>query len=172
MNSDIERGIMRKDLKSILSIYKLPGLLLTLVAIPWINNLLWFHSHTLPFMGMAILFCLPICTPYVAFRLFRLLNTNRPLIASITATKAGTTPTTRGELMFYRRFVPLAFAIYLILLYPLSHLAVASVNLGRPKAVQWSPYTFYRMITFPVSLALPAYGQSLWPPLSAFPPIE
>ncbi len=156
--------------KRIISIYKFPVILLLMIMIPRVNNLLWFHPHVLPFVGMTLIMLLPLCTPYVILRLFYCLRAEKAFI-----TLDETNLTEKGK-RAYRRFGTISFVLYLILLFPLSHLAVASVNWGRAENLRWSPTIFYKVITFPIGPLLPPYRNSsserLWPLLESFPPSE
>jgi hypothetical protein len=130
-------------MNKLLRVYRLPAILLFLLALPGVNSLLWFNPHGLPLVGLVLVNCLPLCTIYVLFCLARL---HRSLAKESSA--AG----------FWRQAL-LSLVIYLVLLVPISFLTVTSLNLGKGAgSLRWDSVVFYKVTTFPIGLALPPYG--------------
>jgi len=130
-------------MNKLLRIYRLPAILLLLLAIPGVNSLLWFNPHGLPLVGLVLVNCLPLCTIYVLISLTRL---HYSLIR-------------QGCAGGFWRHELLSLAIYLAVLFPISFLTVVSLNWGKAdSALRWDPIVFYKVTTFPIGLALPPYG--------------
>jgi len=120
--------------KELLSIFTFPFGMLLLALVPLINCFV-FSGH-----GGPGPFILPFCTPYVFLRFSMLMLHESPI---------------RN---FHLKVGTLALVAYIALLYPLSSLAVYSINACTHMELQTS--SFYKLIAFPVGLAVPPYGEA------------
>ena len=66
---------MNRNGKDLLEIYKYPGIALVLIMVPGVNQL-YFDQHSLLtlILGMFLVYCLPLCTPYILFGPLRLMR--------------------------------------------------------------------------------------------------
>ena len=125
---------MDRKAKELLSIFTFPFGMLLLALFPGMNCFV-YSGH-----GGLGWFILPFSTPYVLVR-FSMLMLHEPPIRN-----------------FHLKFGALALVAYIGLLYPLSSLAVYSINACTHMELQTS--SFYKLITFPIGLAVPPYGEA------------
>ena len=125
-----------------LRVYKMPAILLALLAIPGVNNHVWFNPHGLAIVGLVLVNCLPLCTIYVLVSLVR----------RYLAVPAD------GRTKLLKQAIG-SLVLYLVLLIPASFIITASLNWGRPTDfVKWDPVVFYKLVTLPVGFLFPPYG--------------
>jgi hypothetical protein len=147
---------MNRNARDLLEIYKYPGIALLLIMLPGMNKL-YFDKHSLltPILGMVLIYCLPLYTPYILFRLLRLMRSARGEL-TVTSTPARN-PGLLERTLFHRRYGSLSFVLFLGVMYPVSYCAAASLNWGGIWGMHWKPYVLYKMSTFPIGFALPPY---------------
>jgi hypothetical protein len=120
--------------KELLALFKFPALMLVLAIFPGINCFI-YSGH-----GGLGWFILPFCTPYVLLRLAMLALHDAPI---------------RQWFLKYGTLLTIA---WMFLSLPLSYVAVRGINACTHMELR--TYEFYKMITFPVGLVLPPYGEA------------
>jgi hypothetical protein len=117
-------------LRRLFSIYRVPGIVLTLLAIPGINNLLWFNPHGFPIVGLVLVNSVPLCTPYVVCCLIRL-----NLQARKRYNSGATHDSPSQQNMSLLKQSLLSFAVYPIMLVPLSWMTATQPQLDIKQGV-------------------------------------
>jgi len=146
---------MTNQSRKLLSIYIMPGIVLLLFLLPGLNSYVFFEHHAIfgPIVGILCFYCLPFCTPYVMFRLVRLVIQNhRPLSLQ---QKRDDKEQTNAK--FFTKYGMISLLTYLAVLYPLSFFVSVSLNWSRTWNLNWDPFIFYKLITFPVGFLVPPW---------------
>ena len=155
----MNRPAMNRDAKRILDIYKYPGIAILLIVTPG-TNMIYFHQHALltPIPGMLLIYSLPLWVPYIVFRLLRVMRPWGNTI-SILGSRGPTLGLTKQR-AFSRKYGAVSFLLFLLLMYPISFVAAASLNWGGIWGLHWKASVLYKLFTFPIGFALPPYGSA------------
>ncbi len=146
---------MDNKIKSILKSFKYPFVIFALLTIPGINSFIFFNQHACftPIVGLLSVYCLPLCTPFIVYKLTRIIfayhsRKKKPSVFGFDYNE---------EFHGIVKYCTSSFIVYILLSYPLSYLMGTGLNYSGTWNLHWNQYVLQKMMTFPIGFMLPPF---------------